>query len=139
MDILMAEARLCEGRRSMAALRYRCALLGITQPALIAKLFDTTVVSTLGYGNELWGPGDLLTDAVVAEKDGAEVLHREFLLRLLGVRHTTPNLVTYAEFGRFPLRYSWLKQVYSFWQRVSGLATTGSREILGVALKDQQL
>ena len=136
MDAPMAEERLRKGRRSMAALRYRCAQLGITQPALIAKLFDTTVVSTLGYGIELWGPGYLLRDAVLTQKDGAEVLHREFLRRVLGVRHTTPNLVTYAEFGRFPLRYFWQKQVYSFWQRVSGLATTGAREILAVALKD---
>ena len=136
MDAPMAEERLRKGRRSMAALRYRCAQLGITQPALIAKLFDTTVVSTLGYGIELWGPGYLLRDAVLTQKDGAEVLHREFLRRVLGVRHTTPNLVTYAEFGRFPLRYFWQKQVYSFWRRVSGLATTGAREILAVALKD---
>ena len=50
----------------MAALRYRCAQLGITQPALMAKLFDTTVVSTLGYGIELLGPGYLLRDAVLS-------------------------------------------------------------------------
>ena len=118
----------------MAALRYRCAQLGITQPALMAKLFDTTVVSTLGYGIELLGPGYLLRDAVLTQKDGAEVLHSEFLRHLLGVRHTTPNLVTYAEFRRFSLRYFWQKEVYSFWQGVPKLAITGSREILAVAL-----
>ncbi len=136
LDTPMAEERVFKGRRNLAALRYRCAQLGISNPALMADLFDTMVRSTLGYGIELWGAGYLVREDVKKEADAAEVLHRGFLRRLLGVRDTMTNWVTYAEFGRYPLRYFWQKQVYAFWQRVSRLAALGERQILAAAVKD---
>jgi len=65
-------------------MRRRCALLGIRDPALQCKLFDTLVLPILSYGCEVWG---------VDTKCGAaaEALHRDFLRRLLGVRKSTAN------------------------------------------------
>ena len=65
-------------------MRRRCALLGIQDPAVQCKLFDTLVLRILSYGCEVWGVD---TKCSVA----AEALHRNFLRRLLGVRKSTAN------------------------------------------------
>ena len=44
--------------------------------------------------------------------EGAEVLHRQFLKQLLGVRKSTANQIVLAEFGRYPL------QIH-FWQQIA--------------------
>jgi len=71
LDALVATAK-----KALFAMRRRCALLGIRDPALQCKLFDTLVLPILSYGCEVWG---------VDTKCGAaaEALHRDFLRRLL--------------------------------------------------------
>ena len=136
LDTLMAEERLLKARRAQAALRHRCARLGITNPAMQANFFDIIVRSTMSYGVELWGPGYLATTAAKQGTDGAEVLHREFLRRLLGVRKNAHNLITYSEFGRLPLRCFFSRMAYQFYKRVVGVAALGHKGILTAAVND---
>ena len=49
------EALLAVARKALFAMRRRCALLGIRDPALQCKLFDTLVLPILSYGCEVWG------------------------------------------------------------------------------------
>ena len=51
-DALMATAK-----KVLLAMRRRCALLRIRDPALQCKLFDTVVLPILSYGCEVWGSG----------------------------------------------------------------------------------
>ena len=56
----------------MFAMWRRCALLGIRDPALQCKLFDTLVLPILSYGAEVWGvPGSFV--------EAAEAVHRNFV------------------------------------------------------------
>ncbi len=98
------DALVATARKALFAMRRRCALLGMRDPAVQCKLFDTLVLPVLSYGCEVWG---------VDAKCGAatEALHREFVRRLLGVRKSTANHMVLAELGRFPL------QVH-FWQQI---------------------
>ena len=57
-------------------MRRRCAELGIRDPALQCKLFDTLVLPILSYGVEGWGVKPSFGKA-------AEALHRSFLKTLL--------------------------------------------------------
>ena len=75
-------------------MRRRCALLGIWDPALQRKLFDTLMLPILSYGCGVWGV-DIKCGAV------AEALHRDFLRRMLGVRRSTTIYIVLAELGRF--------------------------------------
>ena len=88
------------------------------------------------YGIEIWGPGYLNNTATFNGIDPAEVLHRHFLRRLLGVRPNTPNLILYSEFGRYPLRCHWNKRIYAYYQRLTKLSAAGHRFILTAALRD---
>ena len=67
-------------RKAMFAMRQRCAEVGIRDPALQCKLFDTLVLPILSYGVEVWGVKSSLGEA-------AEVLHRSYLKSLLGTRN----------------------------------------------------
>ena len=84
-------------RKAMFAMRRRCVLLGIRDPAMQCKLFDTLVLPILSYACEVWSVNPNVGEA-------AEVLHGSFLKHLLGVRTCTANETVLAEFGRFPLQ-----------------------------------
>ena len=101
-----ADALVATAKKALFAIRRRCALLGIRDPALQFKLFDTLVLPILSYGCEVgnWGVDTKCSAA-------AEALHRDCLRRLLGVRKSTANHMVLAELGRFPL------QVH-FWQQI---------------------
>jgi len=90
----------------------RCALLGIRDPALQCKLFDTLVLPILSYGCEVWGV-DTKSSAA------AEALHRDFLRRLLGVRKSTANHMVLAELGRFPLQVHFWQQILRYHHRTT--------------------
>ena len=73
------DALVATARKALFAVRQRCALLGIQDPALQCKLFDTLVLPILSYGCEVWG---LDTDAKLL-RCNSRSLHRDFLRRLL--------------------------------------------------------
>ena len=96
-------------KKALFAMRRRCALLGIRDPAL-CKLFDTLVLPILSYGCEVWG---------VDTKCGAaaQALHRDFLRCLLGARKSTANHMVLAELGRFPLQLHFWQQMLRYHHR----------------------
>ena len=114
-------------RKAMFAMRRRCALLGIRDPAMQCKLFDTLVLPILSYACddtlvlpilsyacEIWAVNPNVGEA-------AEVLHRSFLKHLLGIRTCTANEIVLAEFGRFPLQVRFWQQILRYHHRVVAL------------------
>jgi len=73
------DALVATGNKALFAMRRRCALLSIRDPAVQCKSFDTLVLPILSYGCEVWG---VYTQCGAAE----QALHRDFLRRLLGVK-----------------------------------------------------
>ena len=100
----------------MYAIRRRCALLGIRDPTLQCKLFDTLVLPILSYACEIWGVKRSCGEA-------AKVPHRSLLKQLLGVRKSTANEIVLAELGRFPLQVHFLQQILRYHHRSVGLET----------------
>ena len=101
-------------RKAMFAMRRRCALLGIRDPAMQCKLFDTLVLPILSYACEVWAVTPNVGEA-------AEVLRRTFLMHMSGVRTCTANEIVLAEFGRFPLQVHFWQQVLRYHHRVVAL------------------
>ena len=94
------------GKRAVFALQRRCAELGIKDTRLICRLFDTLVLPVLSYGCEIWAPC-----ASESSLGALERVHTQFLKSLIGVPINTPDNIVLAEFGRYPLRFQWWKQV----------------------------
>ena len=59
-------------RKAMFAMRRRCVLLGIRDPAMQCMLFATLVLAILSYAYEVWAVNPNVGEA-------AEVLHKAFL------------------------------------------------------------
>ena len=58
------------------------------------KLLDSTVLSILLYGSEVWGYSNL---------DCIEKLHLKFCKILSVVKKSTANVMVYGELGRHPI------------------------------------
>ena len=99
--------------RAQLGLRSRCTQLGIVDPALRVQLWDALVRPTMLYGVELWGARDTGKGELAGD-----LVHRDFLRRLLGVRSGTPNMAVLAEVGRYPLRIFAAKMLCKFWNRM---------------------
>ena len=61
------------------------------------KLFDQTVVPILLYGCEVYGFENIYSK----EKN-----HLDFLKSILKLKKSTPNMMVYDEFGRYPVEVS---------------------------------
>ena len=109
VDYLVAAAR-----KAVHAMRRRCIYLHLSDPATICKLFDILVLPILSYSCEVWA-----VDPKLAEK--VELLHRQFLKQLLGVRKSTTNQIVLAEFGRFPLQIHFWQQILRYHNRAVSL------------------
>ncbi len=59
----------------------------------------------LSYSCEVWA-----VNPKVGAK--AELVHRQFLKQLLGVRKSTTTHIVLAEFGRFPLQIHFWQQIF---------------------------
>ena len=68
----------------------------------------------MSYGCEVWGVNPKIGEA-------AELLHRDFLKHLLGVRKSTMNEIVLAELGRFPLQFHFWQQILRFHHRALAL------------------
>ncbi len=79
------------------------------------QAFDSLVLPILSYAIEVWAVDDKIGDA-------AELLHRQFLKHLLGVRDSTANVTILAELGRFPLCFHWWQQILRYHNRINDLS-----------------
>jgi hypothetical protein len=86
-------------KRTVFALRRRCADLKINDPAIICQLFDALVKPVISYACELW-VNEVATDSL-------ELIHVSFLKSLLSVNGSTPTRIVLSEFGRFALKLFW--------------------------------
>ena len=111
------EALLAVARKALFAMRQRRVLLGIRDPALQCKLFDTLVLPIVSYGCEVWGVDD---DCGAA----AETLHKGFMKSLLGVRKSVATHMVLAELGRFPLQIHFWLQILRYNHRTIALDNT---------------
>jgi len=102
------------GKKAVHAMRRRCIFLYLSDPATICKLFDILVLPILSYSCEVWA-----VNPKVGAK--AELVHRQFLKQLLGVRKSTTNQIVLAEFGRFPLQIHFWQQILRYHNRVRAL------------------
>ena len=107
-------------RKALFAMRRRCPLLGIRDPALQCKLFDTLVLPILSYGCEVWG-----VDAKCGA--AAEALHKGFMKSLLGVRKSVAIHMVLAELGCFPLQIHFWLRVLRYHHRIIALAIDNAR------------
>ena len=104
------------GQRAMLAMLCRCRELGIDDPMLQAKLFDALVQPVMMYAVELWG-----ASGVTKGELAGDLVHRDFLRRLLGVRSGTPNMAVLAEVGRYPLQVFAAQMLLRYWNRLVGM------------------
>jgi hypothetical protein len=99
------------GKKTIFALRRRCAKLCILDPTLQCQLFYALVKPVFNYGCEVWS--DHMT------REQLKVVHRAFLKSSLGVNTTTSSYVVLGEFGRFSLEIFWWQQTMCFLSHVS--------------------
>ncbi len=97
-------------KKAVHAMRRRCISLHLSDPATICKLFDILVLPILSYSCEVWA-----VNPKVGAK--AEMVHRQFLKQLLGVRKSTTTHIVLAEFGRFPLQIHFWQQYFALPQQ----------------------
>ena len=71
-------------------------------------LFDTMVKSTLLYGCEIWGLGNI---------EIIERIHIKFCILLLQSKYLTPTYMIYGEFGRYPIVLDVKIRILSFWSK----------------------
>ena len=101
-------------KKAVHAMRRRCISLHLSDPATRCKLFDILVLPILSYSCEVWA-----VNPKVGAK--AELVHRQFLKQLLGIRKSTTTQIVLAEFGRFPLQIHFWQQILRYHNRVRAL------------------
>ena len=69
---------------------------------LALKIFNSQVLPILLYGAEVWGPY-MFSGTDKWEKSETEMVHTQFLKRVLGCDIHTSNVMTRTELGRMPL------------------------------------
>jgi hypothetical protein len=82
--------------KALATIYSLCRNVGSLPPRTAFKLFDSLVVSVMSYSIEIW-----YSEAACKRM---EMVHKNFLRYVLGVRRSTPLLAIYGETGRFPLK-----------------------------------
>ena len=68
------------------------------------------------YAVELWG-----ASGVAKGELAGDLVQRDFLRRLLGVRSGTPNMAVLAEVGRYPLQAFAAQMLLKYWNRLVGM------------------
>ena len=79
------------------------------KPSTLCQLFDAFVSSILNYGCEIWG---------FSKNKEIERVHLKFCKIVLHVKHSTSNMATYGELGRFPLYINRYVRIIKFWSKL---------------------
>lgn len=115
-------------KRAYFAAMNRMVALRIPCPILKCSLFDSLVSSVMSYGSDMWGV-DYLREST--EFHELEVLHKNFLKRILHLRNSTPNEVVMIELGRLPLKFQWFKLIIRYFNRM--VTMTNENRLLKLA------
>ena len=99
--------------KALFAMYGRCHELQITSPSLKCRLFDALVRPILSYASEIL----VILGGKVALQS-LERVHVQFLRQLLGVPISTSTKFILAEFGRLPLKHSWLQNSLKYLSRL---------------------
>jgi hypothetical protein len=113
-----AHAKYAKGRACYFAMLQRCTQMKLANPHIMCRLFDSLVVPVLSYGCEIWGPDVIGTTGCMLLKGEAEMLHRNFMRSVLGVRKSTAVGILMQELNRHPIMCTWLDHVCRFWNRI---------------------
>ena len=70
------------------------------------KLFDQTVVPILLYASEIYGFENI---------HSIEKIHLDFLKSILKLKKSTPNIMVYGEYGRYPLEIMVKMRMIKYW------------------------
>ena len=90
------------------------------------KLFDQTIVPILLYGSETFGFENL---------QPLEKTHLNFLKSILRMKSSTPLIMVYGEFGRFPLEFQTKTRMIKFLVKIlTGKNTKISHKIYKLLL-----
>lgn len=73
------------------------------------KLFDQTIVPILLYGSEICGFENLQL---------LEKIHLNFMRSILKMKNSTPHVMIYGEFGRFPLEIQAKLRMIKYWSKI---------------------
>ena len=95
-------------KKSMQLLRKRIVNLHLPVDCQL-KLFDQTIVPILLYGSETFGFENL---------QPLEKIHLDFLKSILKMKSSTPLIMIYGEFGRFPLEIQVKTRMIKFWAKI---------------------
>ena len=90
------------------------------------KLFDQTIEPILLYGSETFGFENL---------QPLEKIHLDFLKSIRKMKSSTPLIMIYGEFGRFPLEIQVKTRTIKFWAKIlTGKNTKISYKMYGLLL-----
>ena len=95
-------------KKSMQLLKQRIVNLHLPVDCQL-KLFDQTIVPLLLYGSETFGFENL---------QPLEKIHLDFLKSILRMKSSTPMIMVYGEFGRFPLEIQIKTRMIKFWAKI---------------------
>ena len=116
-----AMEHLCNSaRKALFALYGRCHEMQVSCPSLKCLLFDALVRPILSYASEIW----VCLDGGKVAMQNLERVQTQFLRQLLGVPVSTSTKFILAEFGKLPLKHSWLQQSLKYLSRLQKLDET---------------
>ena len=111
------------------------------------KLFDALILPVVGYGSQVWLAQtnyfkELASGVHPSLKklalDPIEKVHLSFLKWTLSVSKFTSNAAIWGDTGRYPLAVELSSQVYTYFNRVCEMESSGSDALVSHALAEQR-
>ena len=94
------------GKRALMEVLSNLSKIGIIDPKVFFKIFDTQIQPILLYGAEIWG---------MHKFDQIEKVHLIACKRFLNVPPQTPTAIVYGECGRYPLFINAMCKALRYW------------------------